>query len=140
MDNIVHYLQGLPFFFAYLFGAIILLAAFMFCYSLITPHHEWTLIRQGNAAAAAAYGGSILGFTIPLYSAMANSVSFIDFLLWGIIAFFVQLATFFGFKLFLRKQGESLSQHITEGHHAYGILVATVSVSVGLLNAASMTW
>ncbi|WP_346796592.1 DUF350 domain-containing protein [Halomonas sp. Bachu 37] len=136
----MHYLQGLPFFFAYLLGAIVLLVAFMYCYSRITPHHEWQLIREGNAAAASAYGGSILGFTIPLYSAMANSVSYLDFLLWGIIAFGVQLATFFGIKLFLRRQGESLSQHITEGHQAYGILVAAVAVSVGLLNAASMTW
>lgn len=136
----VHYLQGLPFFFAYLLGAIALLVAFMYCYSRITPHHEWALIREGNAAAASAYGGSILGFTIPLYSAMAHSVNYLDFLLWGIIAFGVQLATFFVIKLFLRRQGESLSRHITEGHQAYGILVAAVAVAVGLLNAASMTW
>ena len=60
--------------------------------------------------------------------------------LWGVVAFIVQLATFFAVKLFLRKQGESLSQHITEGHQAYGILMASVAVAVGLLNAASMTW
>tara|TARA_R110002049_G_scaffold18010_1_gene69347 strand:- start:8714 stop:9127 length:414 start_codon:yes stop_codon:yes gene_type:complete len=136
----VNYLYGLPSFIAYLVTAIVLLAAFMYCYSRITPHHEWTLIREGNAAAASAYGGSILGFTIPLYSAMAHSINFIDFVLWGVIAFIVQLATFFAVKLFLRKQGESLSQHITEGHQAYGILMASVAVAVGLLNAASMTW
>ncbi|WP_404471889.1 DUF350 domain-containing protein [Vreelandella venusta] len=136
----VNYLYGLPSFIAYLVTAIVLLTAFMYCYSRMTPHHEWTLIREGNAAAAAAYGGSILGFTIPLYSAMAHSINFIDFVLWGIVAFIVQLATFFAVKLFLRKQGESLSQHITEGHNAYGILMASVAIAVGLLNAASMTW
>ena len=136
----LHYLQGLPHFFAYLIGALGLLVAFMYCYSRLTPHHEWTLIREGNAAAARAYAGSILGFTIPLYSAMANSVSYIDFILWGVIAFGVQLATFFGLKLFLRQQGESLSQHINEGHQAYGTLVGSISIAVGLINAASMTW
>ncbi|MCS2611204.1 DUF350 domain-containing protein [Halomonas dongshanensis] len=134
------YLQGLPHFFAYLIGALILLAAFMYCYSRITPHNEWKLIREGNTAAALAYGGSILGFTLPLYSAMANSVSYLDFTLWGLIAFGVQLAAFFGLKLFLKQQGESLSLHITEGHTAYGILAASVSLAVGLINAASMTW
>ena len=48
----LHYLQGLPSFFAYLLGALALLVAFMYCYSRLTPHHEWALIRAGNAAAA----------------------------------------------------------------------------------------
>ena len=52
----LHYLQGLPSFFAYLLGALALLVAFMYCYSRLTPHHEWALIRAGNAAAATAYG------------------------------------------------------------------------------------
>ena len=136
----LHYLQGLPSFFAYLLGALALLVAFMYCYSRLTPHHEWALIRAGNAAAATAYGGSILGFTLPLYSAMAHSISYIDFILWGVVAFGVQIATFFGLKPFLRRQGESLSQHITEGHQAYGTLVGSISIAVGLINAASMTW
>lgn len=136
----LHYLQGLPHFFAYLLSALGMLVAFMYCYSRLTPHHEWTLIREGNAAAARAYGGSILGFTLPLYSAMANSISYLDFILWGIVAFGVQIATFFGLKLVLRRQGESLSQHITEGHQAYGTLVGSISIAVGLINAASMTW
>lgn len=136
----MNYLQGLPHFLGYLIGALILLGAFMYCYSRITPHKEWLLIRQGNAAAATAYGGSILGFTLPLYSAMANSISFIDFVLWGVIAFGVQLATFFGLKVMLKSQGESLSTHISEGHMAYGILVGSICIAVGLLNAASMTW
>ena len=50
----LHYLQGLPSFFAYLLGALALLVAFMYCYSRLTPHHEWALIRAGNAAAATA--------------------------------------------------------------------------------------
>ncbi|WP_447527660.1 MULTISPECIES: DUF350 domain-containing protein [unclassified Vreelandella] len=136
----MNYLQGLPHFLGYLIGALILLGAFMYCYSRITPHKEWQLIRQGNAAASTAYAGSILGFTLPLYSAMANSISFIDFLLWGVIAFGVQLATFFGLKVVLKNQGESLSTHISEGHMAYGILVGSICIAVGLLNAASMTW
>ena len=61
---------------------------------------------------------------------MAHSISYIDFILWGVVAFGVQIATFFGLKLFLRRQGESLSQHITEGHQAYGTLVGSISITV----------
>ncbi|WP_202932476.1 DUF350 domain-containing protein [Vreelandella alkaliphila] len=140
MGNIGMYLAGLPAFFAYLITAAILLVAFMAAYSKITPHHEWQLIQEGNAAAATAFGGATLGFTIPLYSAMANSVSFIDFIAWGIIAFIVQLVTFFAIKLVLKSKGQSLSGHITDGHMAYGIFAATIAIAVGLLNAASMIW
>ncbi len=140
MSRLALYLQGLPLFFLYLSIAVLLLVTFMICYSKLTPHHEWSLIRQGNTAASIAYGGSILGFVIPLHSAMSHSVSLLDFVLWGVVAFVVQLATFFTIKLVLRRSGESLAQHITEDHRAYGILVASVSVAVGLLNAASMAW
>lgn len=140
MDRIAIYLAGLPLFFLYLIAAIVLLCLFMVCYSRLTPHHEWSLIRQGNTAASVAYGGSILGFVIPLSSSMTHSVSIIDFVLWGLVAFVVQIVTFFSIKGVVRGFGESLSNHITEDHLAYGVLVASVSISVGLLNAASMSW
>ncbi|CAM3835469.1 DUF350 domain-containing protein [Vreelandella rituensis] len=140
MGNLGLYLSGLPAFFAYLATAAIMLVLFMMAYSKITPHKEWALIREGNAAAATAFAGAILGFTIPLYSAMANSVGFIDFILWGIVAFFVQLVTFFAIKGVLRRQGESLSTHIADNHIAYGILSGAIAVAIGLLNAASMVW
>lgn len=140
MGNLAAYLSGLPAFFAYLITAGIMLALFLAAYSAITPHHEWKLIREGNSAAAAAYGGATIGFTIPLYSAMANSVSFIDFIAWGIVAFVVQIITFFVVKLVLKLKKESLSTHITEGHVAYGVFAASIFIAVGMLNAASMVW
>lgn len=140
MGHLGLYLSGLPAFFAYLLTAALLLVIFMVAYSRITPHHEWTLIREGNVAAALAFSGATLGFTIPLYSAMANSVSYVDFIAWGIIAFFVQIVTFFVIKVFLKSRGESLSSHITEGHVAYGLLAGTIALAIGLLNAASMVW
>ncbi|MGR2738716.1 DUF350 domain-containing protein [Billgrantia sp. Q4P2] len=140
MDRIALYLSGLPLFFLYLVTAVILLSLFMVCYSRLTPHHEWSLIRQGNVAASVAYGGSILGFVMPLSSIMTHSVSIIDFLLWGLVAFIVQIVTFFVIKGVVRVSGESLSKHITDNHLAYGILVASISIGVGMLNAASMSW
>ncbi|MDP3536322.1 MAG: DUF350 domain-containing protein [Halomonas sp.] len=140
MGNLAVYMSGLPAFFTYLVTAAIMLALFLAAYSAITPHHEWKLIREGNTAAATAYAGATIGFTIPLFSAMSQSVSFIDFIAWGVVAFIVQIVTFFVVKLVLKVKGESLSTHITEGHVAYGVFAAGIFVAIGFLNAASMVW
>lgn len=134
------YLTGLPAFLGYLITAALLLAIFLAIYSKATPHKEWVLIKEGNIAAALAFSGATLGFTVPLYSAMTNSVAYIDFILWAMVALLVQIVTFFVIKAVLKTKGESLSSHITEGHVAYGILAGTIALAVGILNAASMVW
>src|SRR5690348_6795229 len=68
-------LANLPYFLAYFAASILLLAAFLGAYTLITPLHEWTLIRQGNTAAALSLAGATLGFTLPLASAIVHSAS-----------------------------------------------------------------
>jgi len=137
----IPYLAGLPWFLAYMAFGIIALILFMTVYSRLTPHHEWSLIKEGNTAAAYAFSGSTIGFALPLYSAMAHSVSLVDFILWALIAFVVQVATYFFIKLSIRiLYKENLSQHITDNHSAYGILVGAISIAVGILNAAAMTY
>ena len=61
----------------------------------MTPHRELTLIKGGNGAAVVGFLGAILGFSLPLASAAANSVSIVDFVLWAIIGAVVQIAAFF---------------------------------------------
>lgn len=130
------YLSGLPNFLAYFGVAILLLLVFAVVYSKLTPHHEFALIRENKPAAAIAFGGSILGFVLPLFSAISNSVSLIDCVIWGLIAIIVQLLTFFCLRFFLK----DLSQRIARDEIASGIFVATSSVAVGLLNAACMSY
>lgn len=62
-------------------------------YIAITPYREIALIRQGNAAAAIALGGTIIGMSIALYSVVAHSANLLDFALWGCIALTCQLVT-----------------------------------------------
>mgnify|MGYP001038977021 CR=1 FL=1 len=130
------YLGGLPGFLAYFGTSVALLAAFAVVYSLVTPHHEWRLIKANTPAAAIAFGGSLLGFVLPLYSAISHSVNLVDCLLWGLVAFVVQLATFFVLRLVIPE----LPRRISDNELASGILVAALSLAVGLLNAASMTY
>ena len=133
--NAATYLAGLPNFLAYFGVSVGLLLAFALVYSAITPHHEFRLIREGKNAAALAFGGSLLGFVLPLHSAISHSVNLIDCALWGGVAFVVQILTFFALRLVIR----DLPQRISRDESASGVFAASVSIAVGLLNAACMT-
>ena len=79
----------------YFFGSLITLFIFKVIYCFITPYDEWKLIKEDkNTAAAIGLGGAILGFSLALSGAIKNSVSFIDFLTWAIIALLAQVLAF----------------------------------------------
>jgi len=126
---------GLPAFLSYFGSAMLLLLLFGFIYTRLTAHDEFELIRHGKSAAAVALGGSLLAFALPLCSAIIHSVSIIDFLIWGVIALVIQIATFFVVRVFLT----NLSQRITNNEMSAGLFVALTSLSVGAINAACMT-
>jgi len=119
----------------YILGAAVLFALFQFIYTRITPHKEFELIRSGNVAAAIALGGAIIGFAIPASNVIAYSISILDFVVWAVIAAFVQLLAFLMTSLVLK----GTSERIRKGEVAAGIYVAAVAISVGMLNAACMT-
>ncbi|MGE7955025.1 DUF350 domain-containing protein [Pseudomonas sp. NPDC089530] len=122
-------------FLTYILGAAVLFALFQFVYTHLTPHKEFELIREGNASAAIALGGAIIGFAIPASNVIAYSISLLDFAVWALIAAVVQLLAFLMTSLVLK----GTSQRIRNGEIAAGIYVAAVAISVGLLNAACMT-
>ena len=122
-------------FVSYILGAALLFALFQFIYTRITPHKEFELIRSGNVAAAIALGGAVIGFAIPASNVIAYSVSLLDFVVWAVIAAFVQLLAFLMTSLVLK----GTSERIKKGEIAAGIYVAAVAISVGMLNAACMT-
>lgn len=129
-------LQGLPAFLAYFAVAVALTLLYLVIYTLLTPQRELTLIRLNNQAAATALGGSLIGFALPLHSAITNAISLLDCALWGLVALTVQVLTF----LVLRMVLSGLPERIVRGEMAAANFVASVSISVGLLNAAAMTY
>lgn len=130
------YLQGLPAFLAYFGTSIVMTVLFVAVYVRLTPHREFALIKANNVAASLALGGAVLGFILPLASAMANSVSLVDFMLWGVIAFVVQAIAHLAKRLVIA----DLPARIANGETAAGVFAGVVSLGVGVLNAASMTW
>ena len=129
-------IQGLDNFALYFVLALVNLALFKFAYAAITPHDEWGLIGQNNPAAAVAFAGAIVGFAIALGGAASNSVNEVDFSVWAIIAFVAQLLAF----LVARIMISGLTARIKDGELAAGIMVAAVSLAIGIINAACMTY
>jgi putative membrane protein len=130
------YLITLPDFAIYFASAVILLAIFITIYTLLTPQHEWTLIRNGNTAASLSLGGALLGFVLPLGSVIVSSLSLVDMLVWGGVALIVQLLVFSVLRLLLPQ----LPARITNNETAAGSISAAFSVGIGVLNAACMTY
>ncbi|MEJ0015318.1 MAG: DUF350 domain-containing protein [Acetobacteraceae bacterium] len=128
-------LANLPNFLAYFGAAILLLAAFIGAYTLITPHNEWALIREGNTAVALSLSGATIGFTLPLASAIVHSVNLADMAVWAAVALVLQLVCF-GLLRLLRR---NVSIALARGDMSEAIMLATGSIVFGLLNAACLS-
>jgi putative membrane protein len=105
-------------------------------YRWITPHDEGALIRAGNPAAAIALGGAILGYVIPLASALTHTVSLPEFVAWAALAGVIQIATFWVIRLVALRD---VSARIERGEIATAIYLFAISIAVGVLNAACMS-
>jgi putative membrane protein len=136
MEFLKFSLSGFDDFLIYFGLAILFVAAFLWIYMLVTPYNEMQLIRAGNAAAAWSLGFTLLGFSLPLAAAIIHSVNPWDMMLWAVIALVVQIVVFVVVKLLL----PDLTRRIEEGQVASGAFLGMVSLSAGVLNAASMTY
>jgi putative membrane protein len=129
-------LAGLIDFCKYFVAAVGFVVVFCQVYCWITPYDELKLVREGNVACSISFGGALIGFILPLYSAITHSVGFIDMLIWAAIAMVVQITVFSIVRLFFK----GLVREIENNHCAAATLLAFFSVAIGILNAASMTY
>ena len=135
MELVGNSLNELPWFFAYMATAMALTLFYVVIYLWVTPHPEIKLIQENNMAASLAFAGSLVGFCLPLASAIANSFSLIDCAVWGVIALLVQIGVFYLVRLPVPK----ISERIEKGEMASGLWLGAASLAGGILNAASMT-
>ena len=126
-------------FLSFFFTALALVIVFLYLYAVVTPYDDYKLIfEDNNIAAALGFGGAIIGVSIPLYSALVHSVSYVDFAIWGGVAILIQLIFAF---IVTRLSGKySFKTKISDGVISVGILMAFLSISIGLLNAGSMSY
>ncbi len=129
-------LTMLPAFLAYFAVALALIGVFLLAYVNVTPYDEIALIRQGNTAAAVSLSGAVFGFAMPVANVIAHSDTLADLAAWGAIAGVIQLLTYLGARFALPQ----LHQDIPAGKLAPAISLAVLSLTVGLTNAACMTY
>ncbi len=138
MELLLNLLAGLPNFGLYFGTSIAFVLVFKYLYICITPYDDWKLIKEGNnVAAAVALSGAFIGYCIAIAGAAKNSVSLIDFAVWGVVAMFAQFLAFAIVRFILVPK---ISEHIENNEIPSGIVLASVSISIGILNAACMTY
>ena len=135
MESVGNLLNELPWFLAHMATAVALTLFYVVVYIWVTPHPEIKLIRENNMAASLAFAGSLIGFCLPLASAITNSLSLVDCAVWGVIALIVQIVIFYLVRLPIPK----ISERIEKGEMASGLWLGVASLAGGILNAASMT-
>ena len=131
-------LAGLGSFALYFGLSIAFLLIFKFVYSRITPYDEWKLVKEEqNIAAALTLSGAFIGYSLAIASAASNSVNLIDFAIWGVIALIAQVIAYaivrFGFM-------PKLVERIKSNEIPAGVVMGSMSIAIGLLNAACMTY
>jgi putative membrane protein len=134
--EITSQIPGIVKFLVYFGAAIVMTALFLIIYVRVTPYREFDLIDHGNVAAAYSLTGALFGFIIPLGSAIIHSANFYDMVLWGMVALVVQLLVFF----LVRSLFKGLSSAIQEGVVSKGLFLGALSLAVGMLNAACMSY
>ena len=136
MRDLLASLQFVDDFLIYLILGLALLAAFAWLYDKVTPYDEVKLIRNGNTAAAIAYSGAVIGMALPLASAIAHSVNPVDMIIWGVFALGVQVLVYF----LVRRLLPQLNDQIPENQPAPAVMLATMSIGAGIINAACLTY
>ena len=138
MDYFTHVFLPAAGHFILAFGlACIFLAVFKRLYQISTPYNESRLIGDGNVAAAVALGGAIIGFALPLASTLTQTADPFEFTAWAVLAGAVQILASLIVRRFVVRD---MTARIESGNVASGLYLASTSVGVGLLNAASMTY
>lgn len=129
-------LAGLPAFLAYFCTAIVAVVVYLVVYTRVTAHDEFTLIARNVPGAAVSLGLSLLGFALPLASAIAHASYLLDCAVWAVIALVVQIGVYF----LVRIPVHDLSGRIANGELAAAIWLGLASLAAGALNAAAMSY
>ncbi|NCT49524.1 MAG: DUF350 domain-containing protein, partial [Paraglaciecola sp.] len=83
------------------------------------------------------FGGAMIGFSIALAGAASNSLHVIDFAIWGVVALLAQLLAFALLRFTFMPL---IAERINQNEVSAGTMLAAISVSIGLLNAACMSY
>lgn len=122
--------MALVMFLAYLVSGIVMLAIYMQIYMWMTPYNNITAIKDPYPYSTISFAASMIGFTMPLVASSLYGASLLDFMVWGIIAAIVQLATY---QLIKWKLGGTSTERLNGC-----IVYCAAMLCVGMINAVSL--
>lgn len=126
-------------FLIYLGVALLLLLIGMILFEKSTTKiNEFQLIREKNISAALSLGGKLIGLAFVLGSSIEHSISLLDMVIWGAIGIVAQIITFIIAELVTIRF--SINQAIKEDNRAVGVILFTLSISVGWVVAKCLTY
>jgi putative membrane protein len=128
------FLTGFPLTLLHAAMTLIMLLVASTLYALITPYKEISQIREGNGAAAVAFGGVIVGLAIPLAMALNAQSSLAQIALWGGATALVQLLFFRITDLVL----VGLPARVQEGEVSAAVLLVAAKLAVAFVLAAAV--
>ena len=123
--------------FAEFFGlALVLVVLYLVVYVLATQHNEFALIRANILSAAIALGMSLIGFALPLSSAIIYTHDLVHFFMWGVVALVVQILVYWLVRLVL----PDLSRRSRCGEVTAALFLGCASLTAGIINSAAMSF
>ena len=116
--------------------ALALVVLYLIVYVLATSHNELALIRANILSAAIALGMSLIGFALPLSSAIVYTHNLPNFFMWGVVALVVQILVYWLVRLVL----PDLTRRIAAGEVTAALFLGCASLAAGIINAAAMSF
>jgi putative membrane protein len=108
----------------------------LWAYEKATPYREWSLIEQGNKAAAMSMGGAALGLALPLCALAAHSGGWVEMASWSALSLACQLGLWLVFSRLVFKH---LRESIEKGVESVGLFLGAGSVALGAMVAACVS-
>ena len=125
---------GFPATLAHAAVSLILLGLGAVVYALMSPHREIQEIRDGNAAAAVSFGGTLIGLAVPLAFSLTASTSIEELAIWGVAIVAVQLLLFRIVDFVLK----GLPQRVQEGEIPAAVVLVSAKLACALVLAAAV--
>lgn len=123
----------------YLGLAVVLLAVGTFLFEISTTKvKEFKLIADKNLTAALSLGGKIVGLAVVLGSAAEYSISLVDMAIWGGVGIVSQIVVFLLAELVTIRF--SISKAIEEDNRAVGVMLFSLSLSIGWIVAKCLSY
>lgn len=137
--DLTFYLQTIDHFLIYLATSLVLFVIGTYIFKWITPYSERDQIRNGNTAVALKLLGKMGGLVVVLQSAVRHSINLVDLVIWAFIAIIVQIVLHLVIE-YVFTRNTNLAKEVEKGNVAVGLFLGGVSVLVGLIVAANISF